>query len=210
MFTPSSGSITSFSASSTWSKSAGANATAMELAYFRLGEIAIVALVFKGIRQLGTTTLGDAAVDEDVHEVGLDVAQDARVVGDEQHAEIGVRLRAVHALRHDLESIDVEAGVGLVEDREARLQHLELQDLVALLLTTGESLVHAAVCEGRVHPQVLHRLFDLLHPTADGRRLAVEGGLGGAEEVRHGDAGDLHRVLHREEEAGARARVDGE
>ena len=40
------------------------------------------------------------------------------------------------------------------------------------------------------------------------RRLAVDRGLGGAEEVRDGHAGDLDRVLHREEEAGAGTRVD--
>ena len=46
-------------------------------------------------------------------------------------------------------------------------------------------------------------------PVADRGRLAVDGGLGGAQEVGDGDAGDLDRVLHGEEEAGAGALVDG-
>ena len=148
------------------------------------------------------------AVDEHVHEVGLDVSQDARVVGDEQHAETGVRLRAVDALGDDLERVDVEAGVGLVEHREVRLQQLELQDLVALLLAAREALVDVALGERLVHPEVRHRLATSLTQVRTDGRLAVDRGLRGAEEVRDGHAGDLDGVLHREEEAGAGTRVD--
>ena len=170
--------------------------------------VAVVALFLEAVGELGAALLGDAARDEHVHEVGLDVAQDARVVRDQQDAEAGVRLGAVDALGDDLERVDVEAGVGLVEHRELRLQQLELQDLVALLLAAREALVDVALGERRVHLEVRHRLAHVLDPAADRRRLAVDRGLGGAEEVRDGDAGDLDRVLHREEEAGAGALVD--
>src|SRR4051812_5098683 len=123
MLTPSSGSITSLSASSIWSKSAGARAVGMVLGYARVGVLdrrrePVVALVLETVGQFGPTLLGDAAVDEHVHEVRLDVAEDARVVGDEEDAEARVGLGAVDALRDDLERIHVEARVGLVEDRE--------------------------------------------------------------------------------------------
>src|SRR5205809_1085259 len=132
--TPSSGSTTSLSASSTWSKSAGARAVAMVLGYAGLGFEAIVALVLEALGELRAALLGDLAVNEDVHEVRLDVAKDPRVVRDEQQPETGLLLGAVDALRDDLERVDIEAGVGLVEDRELRLEQLELQDLMALLL----------------------------------------------------------------------------
>src|SRR5690554_3833591 len=115
MLTPSSGSITSFSPSSTWSKRAGSSATAMALAYVRLREKAIVALSFQAVSQFGAALFSHSAVNEDVHEVGLDVAKDARVVGDQQQAQAGGILGPVHSVRDNLERVDVEAGVGLVE-----------------------------------------------------------------------------------------------
>src|SRR5680860_1582669 len=205
---PSSGSITSLSASSISSKRAGVNVEDMTLVYVRVDEIAIVAFVFEAVGQFGATLLGDAAVHEHVHEVRLDVAQDTRVVGDQQDAKAGTLLGPVHALRHDLERVDVEAGVSLVEHRELGLEQFELKDLVALLLASGEALVDVALGEALVHAQVLHRLADVLDPGADGGRDPVDRRLGGAEEVRDRHAGDLDRVLHCEEEARAGAGVD--
>src|SRR6478672_836016 len=147
MLTPSSGSTTSFSPSSTWSKSFGSSAVGMRLAYGRPGQVAVVALVLQALGQLSAALLGDAAVDEDVHEVGVDVAQDARVVRDEEHAETRLLLDAIDTLRDDLERVDVEARVGLVEDGDLRLEQLELHDLVTLLLTAREALVDVALGE---------------------------------------------------------------
>ena len=115
----------------------------------------------------------------------------------------------VDALGDDAQRVDVEAGVGLVEDGDLRLEQLELQDLVALLLAAGEALVDVALGEGRVHLQPRHRLLLLLDPQAQLGGLAADGGGRGAQEVRDRDAGDLDGVLHRQEDAGAGALVDG-
>ncbi len=98
-----------------------------------------VAVGLELVGELGATGLDDAATHEDVHELRLDVAQDAGVVGDEQDAAVLVLLVAVHALGDDAQRVHVEARVGLVEDSDLRLQQTELQDLVALLLATGEA-----------------------------------------------------------------------
>ncbi len=45
---------------------------------------------------------------------------------------------AVDTFGHHAQGVDVQAGVGLVEDRDLRLQQTQLQDLVALLLTAGK------------------------------------------------------------------------
>src|SRR5690606_9274033 len=108
------------------------------------GEVAVVALFLEPLGELGAALLGDLAVDEDVHEVGLDVPQDARVVRDEHDARVGRLAHAVDTLGHDAQRVDVEARVGLVEDRELGLEQLELEDLVALLLTAREALVDRA------------------------------------------------------------------
>src|SRR6478609_11424402 len=123
---PSSGSMTSFSASVTSSNFSGVSVAVMA-EILRLGvgrglgqrlEEAVVALVLEALGELGPALLDDPALHHHVHEVGVDVAQDAGVVRDEQHAEVRLALRAVDALGHDLQRVDVEARVGLVEHRE--------------------------------------------------------------------------------------------
>ncbi len=161
------------------------------------------------VGELLTTGLGDAAPDEHVHVVGLDVLQDARVVRDEQDAGLAGGADPVDALGHHPQRVDVEAGVGLVQDGDPGLEQLELQDLVALLLSAGEALVDAALGEGRVHLQPGHGLLLLLDPEPQLRGLAADSGGGRAQEVRHADAGHLDRVLHGQEQPGAGALVDG-
>src|SRR4051794_32786873 len=110
---PNSGSMTSFSASVTSSNFSGVSVAVM-LVILRLGvgrrlgerrDEAVVALVLEALRELGAALLDDPARDHDVHEVGVDVAEDAGVVRDEEHAEVRLALGAVHALRHDLQRV---------------------------------------------------------------------------------------------------------
>ena len=97
-----------------------------------------------------------------------------------QHATVLALLVVVDALRDDAQGVDVQAGVGLIEDGELRLQQAELQHLVALLLAAGEALVDGTLGEGRVDVQFLHRLAGLLNPLAQLRSLATGGGGCGA------------------------------
>src|SRR5690606_21427213 len=107
-------------------------------------EEAVVTLLLESLRELGASLFSHASVNEDVHEVRLDVPEDAGVVRDEQNAETGVFLGTIHALGDHLECVHVEAGVGLIENRELGLKQFELENLVALLLTAGEPLIHVA------------------------------------------------------------------
>ena len=171
--------------------------------------VPLVALVLQLVGQLGAARLDDPAAGEDVHEVGLDVAQDARVVGDQQDAGVAGLAEPVDALGDDAQRVDVQAGVGLVEDRDLRLEQLQLEDLVALLLAAGEALVEVALGEGGVDGQRVHGGLDLLDEVAQLGRLAADRGDRGAQEVGDRHAGDLDRVLHGQEQAGAGALVDG-
>ena len=86
----------------------------------------------------------DTPVHQDVHPVGADVLEQALVVGDQHDAEGGpVGAYLVDARGDDAKGVDVEAGVGLVEDAERGLQQRHLQHLVALLLTAGETDIDA-------------------------------------------------------------------
>jgi len=87
-----------------------------------------------------------------VHLVGHDVLEQALVVR-HQHEGAVRRAQRVHPARDRPERVDVEPGVGLVEERQPRGQHRELEHLVALLLAAGEALVDAAAHErlGQLH-----------------------------------------------------------
>jgi hypothetical protein len=129
-------------------------------------------------------------------------------VGDQQ----GANARGAHlvdALADDPQRVDVEAGVGLVEDRDLGTKQLQLQDLVPLLLPAREALVDVAVGEGLVDAELGHGGVDLLGPGAQLGRLAADRGDRGTKEVRHRHTGHLDRVLHRQEQPRPRPLVDG-
>ena len=100
--------------------------------------------------------LDDTPVDEDVHEIGRDVVEDALVVRDHERAHVRAD-ELVDAARDDAQRVDVEPGVGLVEDRDLRLQQRHLQDLDPLLLAAGEAVVQVALGELARHLEPLHR-----------------------------------------------------
>src|SRR3954447_24501073 len=149
----------------------------------------LVALVLELVGELGAALADYLAVDQDVHEVRLDVVQDPRVVRDDEEAAL-VAAHRVDALGDDPERVDVEAGVGLVEHRELRLEHRELEDLGALLLAAREALVEVAAREVAVDLQDLHVLAEELSELLDLDRLLAAGVDRHTEEVRHRDAGN--------------------
>ena len=122
-------------------------------------------------------------------------------MGDHEDTELVGFLGTVHTFGNDAQRVDVEAGVGFVEDGELRLEQFELQHFRALLLTAGEAFVHGTGGELRVHLEPLHGFGQFLRPRTDGRRLAVHFGFGGAQEVGHGHARHFDRVLHGQEDA---------
>ena len=167
-----------------------------------------VALLLELERHLLAAGADDAPVDQHVDEVRNDVVQQPLVVRDDQHRALGAA-QLVDALGHDPQRVDVEARVGLVEDRELWLEHRHLEDLVSLLLAAREAFVDRALHELLVD---LDELRLLLHERQelDGVELAfalvsadrVERRL---QEVDVAHAGNLDRVLEGEEYTLARA-----
>src|SRR5262249_12018205 len=153
-------------------------------------------------RQLLVAGLHDAAAREHVHHVRHDVVEQALVVRDHHKRALG-GAQSVDAVRDGLERVDIEAGIGLVEHAQPRLQQRHLQDFVALLLAAGEA---------DVDPAAQHLLFDaelarhLAHALEEFGRgeliltpllaLRVERG---AKEGHGGDAGNFKRILEGEE-----------
>jgi len=131
-------------------------------------------------------------------------------VGDDKEAAV-LAAHGVHAAGDDLESVDIETGIGFVENGVFWLQHHELEDLVALLFAAGEAFIDTAAGEAAVHLELVHAGVKLLVKFHGVNVLALgQAGLQrGAEEVGVADAGDLMRVLEGKEQAGATAGIDG-
>jgi hypothetical protein len=146
-----------------------------------------------------------------VHELRLDHVQDPLVVGDDENAHAGRLGDGVDPVGHRVEGVDVEPRVGLVEHREPRLQQRHLEDLHALLLAAGESLVEVARGEVARHVGQLHRRLRLLAEVLERDGLlatALAVGVDDRAQVlgdRHAGNGD--RVLEGHEQAHAGALV---
>ncbi len=94
------------------------------------------------------------------------------VVGDDDHGAIG-RAQPVDAVGDDLQRVDVEAGIGLVEHAEPRLQQRHLQNFVALLLAAGEADIDAAAEHVRIDLELAGGLAHELEEL--GRRIVRPG-----------------------------------
>ena len=125
-------------------------------------------------------------------------------MGDHQEGPLG-RAHPVHALGDDAERVDIEPGVGFVEDRQGGLEDGHLEDLVALFLAAREALVHRPPDEVQVE---VEKLRPFLYQAQEVHR--VEFGLAAVppnlvdrrlQEVGVVHPGDLHRVLEGEEDA---------
>ena len=113
-----------------------------------------------------------------------------------------------HALGHDAQRVDVEARVGLVEERDDGLEQRHLEDLVALALAAGEAVVEVALGEGGVHAEAVHPLGQVEAHLEDAELLeALARGDGLAQELHDRDAADRLGVLEGQEDPGARALV---
>ena len=140
---------------------------------------------------------------ENVHEVGSDVVEQSLVVGDDDGG-ILVGAQLVDSLRYDAQGVDVEAAVGLVENRQAGLQHGHLEDFVTFLLSARKAFVDRAAGQFVVefdNGPFLRIIFR--KSVAERGSSAPVFALGvdsGPHEVDHAYAGNLHRVLEAEED----------
>ena len=120
-------------------------------------------------------------------------------MGDDDEGTVHGLLVLLDTLTYGTNGIDVEAGIGLVEDCEGRLQHEELQDLCLLLLTAGEADIEITIGIARIHIEDLHRLLHLLLEVPEADVLACSLLQSRADEVTEGDARHLERVLEGQE-----------
>src|ERR1700722_8934469 len=104
----------------------------------------VVALFLELQREFLAARADDTAVEEHMHEIGYDVIEQPLIVRDDQLRGVGA-LQFVDAGGDDLQRVDVEAGIGFVEDGELRLKDSHLEDFIALLFAAGETFVDGAL-----------------------------------------------------------------
>src|SRR5260221_2932048 len=155
----------------------------------------------------------DAAVAQDVDDVGHDIVEQALVMRDYDRGVLG-RAKLVDAVGDDAQRVDIKPAIGLVEDRELRLEHRHLEDLVALLLTAGEADIDGALQQILADIEELqlgaHGFEELAGAELGLAARAVHGVERGAQEIQVVHAGDLDRVLEGEEDTGARPLIGRE
>src|SRR3954462_5322077 len=118
--------------------------TAVMSCSHRLGE-ALVSVGVEFVGQFRSAGLDNASADEYVDELRLDVTQNPGVVRDHKNPAVRFLGVAVDSVTDHFQCVDGEAGVGLVEDRDLRLEQSELQDLVTLLFAARKAFVHTAL-----------------------------------------------------------------
>ncbi len=115
----------------------------------------------------------------------------------------------IHAGGDEFQSVDIEAGIGLIEDGQARFEHGHLENLVALLLAAGEAGVDGAIEQRLIHLHGGHFVANQIEEIHGVElRLAVSLAHGverRLEEIHIADAGNLDRILEGEENAGLSA-----
>ena len=75
-------------------------------------------------------------------------------MGDDEKAALG-RAQRIDAFGDDPQRIDVEAGIGFVENGEGGLEQRHLQNLHALLLAAGEADIERALQHVLLDPELV-------------------------------------------------------
>ena len=108
-----------------------------------------------------------------------------------------------------LEGVDIEAAVGLVQNRIFGLEHGKLQNLGALFLDAGKTFVDRTRGERTIHPEQLHLLVKFRVIVSGFEFLALRQTRldGGTEKICDRDSRNFAWILKCEKNAFARAFV---
>ena len=91
----------------------------------------VVALFFQLVGKLGAARLHDPSVKQYVNVVGCDVVKDPLVMGHQDNGVLG-RAQQIYSVSNDAEGIDIQTGVGLVQQGQFGFQDGHLQNLVPI------------------------------------------------------------------------------
>ncbi len=133
-------------------------------------------------------------------------------MGDDKYAEF-ISDKGVDPLRHDSNRVNVQTGIGLIQNCNIGLQGGELQDLGAFLLTSRESIIEESTRKLVGYLQQVHFAFEQLPKLwkRDSLSVAVFRFAPSVDchpkKVRNRHSRNCHGILEGQEEAHARALV---
>ena len=116
--------------------------------------------------------------------------------------------KGTHTIGHDLQGVDVEAGVGFIKDGQTGLQYGHLKNLVALLLSARKSVVHRSLQKTVVNLQQLHFVLHQEKKVSRIHRFFTAMGperiQGCFQKIGVADTRDFNRILEGHEQPCAR------
>src|SRR5690606_30128911 len=105
-----------------------------------------VAFFFQFQCQFFATGFHDTAIRQHVNVIGHNVVEQALIVSDYDKAAVGIA-HGVNTLSHHLQCIDIQTGVGFIQNAQAGFQQHHLHQFVALFLAAGKAFVHSTLEE---------------------------------------------------------------
>ena len=91
--------------------------------------------VFQVQCQIRPAKFNNSSTQHHMDVIGLDVVQQALIVCDDQHTHV-LAHQGIDAVCNDAQRVDIQTGIGLIQDGDLRLERCHLQDLGALFLAT--------------------------------------------------------------------------
>ncbi len=174
----------------------------------------VITAGFEFESQFLAAALDDAAVHHHMHLIRHDVIEQSLIVRDKEDRFVFVGLvDFIDAVGDGAEGVDVESGVGFVEEPAKGINQRQQEDFVAFLFTTGKAFIDGAVHEAFVHLEEVHFFLDdltELHGVEFGQPVVFSCFIDrGFEEVACGNAGDFDGVLEAEKQTLASAFLGG-
>src|SRR3569623_1014022 len=117
----------------------------------------IITMFLEIEREILAARLDDTARLHHVHKIRFNIVEHALVVCHQDNRVILIG-KLVHATGNNPECIDIKTRVGLVKNREPRLQQRHLQYLITFFFTAGKPFIDPAIKKIRVHFQQFHLL----------------------------------------------------
>ena len=138
-----------------------------------------------------------------MYNIGFDIIQQPLIVRNDDTTCFG-SLQFVHTLGYNTQRINIKTGIRFIQNTQLRLQHSHLEDLIALLLTTAESLVYRTVCQFIIQfhhsPLLAHQLQELTGCQCREAFIFTLLVYRRTHKVHHTDSGNLHRILERQKQ----------
>ena len=110
----------------------------------RFGDIIAVSALFQFNRQFLAAAADDSTLRHHMHGVRHDVVENTLVMGNDEETAAW-RSQRIDAIGDHPQGVDVEAGIGFIENCESRLQQRHLENIHALFLAAGKTDVERAL-----------------------------------------------------------------